>query len=240
MRLVASASVWLAQRQHDVCKVTFFLQYVFMEEIGRHEMINMSGPSFQPILIIYSHGRNPPLQPPPDLKYDLRNIPNPPKALRTTSDGRSKRLREHLLAEPKFTQTLGRAVDEIRMAMDEKLAQIAQPSTQPGPDVGASSKSEDLRATPQEGNEERRSTSPDMPPDPDEILLRVGCNCALGHHRSVAFVEELARRDWPKDWQLQIVHRDLHEKKAGSTRVKQKAAFRREKSHMESMGATSS
>lgn len=32
--------------------------------------------------------------------------------------------------------------------------------------------------------------------DEDVFILRVGCNCALGHHRSVAFVCELAARPW--------------------------------------------
>ena len=39
--------------------------------------------------------------------------------------------------------------------------------------------------------------------------LRVGCFCELGRHRSVAFVEELARRKWPSEWEVEICHRDV-------------------------------
>jgi hypothetical protein len=37
----------------------------------------------------------------------------------------------------------------------------------------------------------------------------VGCSFELGRHRSVAFVEELARREWPSEWEVQIYHRDV-------------------------------
>jgi hypothetical protein len=39
--------------------------------------------------------------------------------------------------------------------------------------------------------------------------LRVGCFCELGRHRSVAFVEELARRKWPSEWEVEVCHRDV-------------------------------
>ena len=39
--------------------------------------------------------------------------------------------------------------------------------------------------------------------------LRVGCFCELGRHRSVAFVEELSRRKWPSEWEVEIYHRDV-------------------------------
>jgi RNase adaptor protein for sRNA GlmZ degradation len=43
--------------------------------------------------------------------------------------------------------------------------------------------------------------------------LRVGCFCELGRHRSVAFVEELARRKWPSEWEVEINHRDVDQSK---------------------------
>jgi hypothetical protein len=38
--------------------------------------------------------------------------------------------------------------------------------------------------------------------------LRLGCFCARGYHRGVAFVEELARRAWAEEWGVEVVHRD--------------------------------
>jgi hypothetical protein len=62
--------------------------------------------------------------------------------------------------------------------------------------------------------------------DPETAVLRVGCNCALGHHRSVAFVEELARREWPHDWRVETVHRDVDKKRSAGTRARQKEWWR--------------
>jgi hypothetical protein len=59
----------------------------------------------------------------------------------------------------------------------------------------------------------------------DGHVLRVGCCCARGRHRSVAFVEELARRQWPKDWDVQVEHRDLCNNKGSS--AKQKSSKRK-------------
>lgn len=39
--------------------------------------------------------------------------------------------------------------------------------------------------------------------------LRVGGFCELGRHRSVAFVEELSRRKWPIEWEVEVCHRDV-------------------------------
>jgi hypothetical protein len=40
--------------------------------------------------------------------------------------------------------------------------------------------------------------------------LVVSCFFAMGHHRSVAFVEELSRMRLPKEWDVQVLHRDIH------------------------------
>lgn len=44
--------------------------------------------------------------------------------------------------------------------------------------------------------------------------LYVGCFCELGRHRSVAFVEELARKKWPSDWGVEISHRDVDQSRS--------------------------
>lgn len=46
--------------------------------------------------------------------------------------------------------------------------------------------------------------------------LSVAAFCARGHHRSVAFVEELASRRWPAEWEIRVVHRDLHRERSSN------------------------
>jgi len=44
----------------------------------------------------------------------------------------------------------------------------------------------------------------------DEVaVVRVGCLCGSGHHRSPAFAEQLGKIDWPTEWDVKIEHRDL-------------------------------
>lgn len=45
----------------------------------------------------------------------------------------------------------------------------------------------------------------------ESAVLRVGCLCGSGHHRSVAFAEQLGKIDWPEEWEVKIEHRDLTE-----------------------------
>ncbi|KAH7131969.1 hypothetical protein B0J11DRAFT_520449 [Dendryphion nanum] len=186
----------------------------------------------KPLLILYSHARTPPLNPAPDLKYDLRNIPNPPKALRAVSDGRSKRLREHLLSEEKFVERLEIVEGEVRAAMEGRIEEFGG---------GEEEQEEELRVG-REGKEENRDEQGHSDVLPNEIenlsesdedererpILRVGCNCALGHHRSVAFVCELAARAWPKTWEVRVLHRDLDRKRSGGKRQGQKAGWKKE------------
>ena len=220
-----------------------------------------------PLLIFYSHGRTPPLHPPADLKYDLRSLPNPPKALRDVSDGRSKRLRDHLLSEPKFREKLHDVEREVREAMESKIKEWGEHGGDCGRQLDDEEEGEGK--VDNEENEEQRSSSnserkvsggqseenensreekeeqhkssitTNTPSNPNTtpltpLTLRVSCNCALGHHRSVAFVHELAKLSWPKDWQVEVIHRDVDNKKkkkesstGGSTREWQKVLFRR-------------
>ena len=123
------------------------------------------------VLLLTSHAHSPPLRPPAQLKYDLRSIQNPPKALRDSHTGVSKRLREHLRSHPDFVALLDQAETDIQTAVAGLEA-----------------------ATSGEGG----------------VTLSVAGFCARGHHRSVAFVEELATRAWPSGWEVEVVHRDLH------------------------------
>ena len=175
----------------------------------------------RPTLILYSHGRTPPLNPPPDLKYDLRSIPNPPKNARDAHDGRSKRLREHLLGELKFVQKLDEVESEILEAMEAKIAETAEKLEN----------DQDCRDNREEGRENGeeegyKSLEDEDEHDPTEAVLRVGCNCALGHHRSVAFVEELARRKWPRNWSVQLIHRDIDRSRGNDKKARGKGLRR--------------
>ncbi|KAF1996131.1 hypothetical protein P154DRAFT_580224 [Amniculicola lignicola CBS 123094] len=188
----------------------------------------MTNPSpRQPLLVLYSHGRNPPLNPPPDLKYDLRNIPNPPKALRDVSDGRSKRLREHLLSEEKFVRRLEEVEREVLEAMRRKIEKFEGVGKEGGDveglkDLDDEGHGKDGEEEDEDVDDEDQDSESSIP----KVVLRVGCNCALGHHRSVAFVTELSLLPWPKDWEVQIIHRDLDKKRSGGARGSHKAAAR--------------
>jgi hypothetical protein len=37
------------------------------------------------------------------------------------------------------------------------------------------------------------------------VTLSVAAFCARGHHRSVAFVEDLATRAWPPEWEVRLL-----------------------------------
>lgn len=198
----------------------------------------------RPFLILYSHARRPPLSPAPDLKYDLRGIPNPPKALRDGSDGRSKRLREHLLTEPKFVQKLEAVEIDIRQAMQQKIEEGETTTHQKEQEQDTTTLNSLADADPERKdgedsivlqsdprgdntiNTKGKRTPTESYEVESAILLHVGCYCALGHHRSVAFVHELAQLPWDKEWTVKVHHRDLFERRSGGTRERQKAKFR--------------
>lgn len=71
----------------------------------------------QPILVLISHSHRRPLSHPPDLKFDLRKVSNPPKHIRDAYDGRSKRLREHLMHMEDFASLLEAAKSSIEEEM---------------------------------------------------------------------------------------------------------------------------
>lgn len=68
-------------------------------------------------LILVSHSHAPPLLPEPHLEFDLRKTSNPPKHIRDAYDGRSKRLREHMLASDDFCALLNTAQARIEGQM---------------------------------------------------------------------------------------------------------------------------
>jgi len=182
------------------------------------------------LLILISHAHSPPLQPPPHLKYDLRGVPNPPKAIRDAYTGVSKRLRDHMLGHNAFVELLERADFEIRKAMQKEVETWSLESNTSGDNEanededGSIPKAKDMHevgvCTSRVNNENfEGSTTEGRQSYEEEVdscpLLTVGAFCARGHHRSVAFIEELSRREWTRQWDIRVIHRDIGRERGG-------------------------
>lgn len=206
------------------------------------------------LISITSHTYAPPLQPTPDLKYDLRQLPNPDNYTRGKYDGRSKHLREWLTKEGVYVKLLlqveqdimakGRELEteveveatkeltadvknteekanteertntEVIKEADEKTVaetkennEEVEETTVEGEEV-AQDPEQTEAVEPSDAEDQDKEDKPQLPVKPPKIL-RVGVCCELGRHRSVAFIEELAKRQWPAEWAVQIVHRDV-------------------------------
>ena len=138
-------------------------------------------PPHHPYLLLVSHNRFKPGT--VDLAYDLREIPNPPSALRKAHTGLSREIQEHLMSNTRYRYLVQVAEGEIRELMERKILE----------GVAA-----DARG---------------------QAGVTVGIMCGSGHHRSVAFGEELSRRDWPDSWEIETCHRDVTEGLCGERRV---------------------
>lgn len=77
----------------------------------------ISPPTEQPTLVLISHSHRHPLSQTPNIKCDLRKVSNPPKHIRDAYDGRSKRLREHMMHMEDFTSLLEASVKGIEEKM---------------------------------------------------------------------------------------------------------------------------
>lgn len=186
----------------------------------------MANQSRQPnvVLVLTTHAHSPPLRPAPQLKYDLRTVPNPPKAIRDAYTRVSKRLRDHMLEHDVFVELLRRAEAKIRATVESmiELWKANKELVGSTPRDGVISKKDEPKNEEEEewgsdadGEEEDEngSTIEDIVDESDRLVLTVGIFCAQGQHRSVAFAEELSRISWPKEWQLIVNHRDLGQKR---------------------------
>jgi hypothetical protein len=165
-------------------------------------------PSPTILLTIFSHAHTPPLHPPPDLKYDLRPYPSPDRQARKAGDGRSKALRDWLVRvrDGIYVRLLDSAQKEVESRGEELVGMGT------GAGINAS------------GAGGERIPAEDQPPSPK--MLRVGVFCEMGRHRSVAFVEELSRRKWPREWEVEVVHRDV-DKRRKKEKGRDKSRFER-------------
>jgi hypothetical protein len=208
----------------------------------------LSEDDFRGLARLISHAHSPPLKPAPALKYDLRSCPNPPKQIRDTYTGVDKRLREHILAHEAFTAALlRRAEAEITQQMDAIKAQWLLAQTQvvkPGTTAALAPDEQTTKSLlvkvqgqgeDDNGNDDQEEDEEDDKEDDDDDgfdddsevdnthnlpNLTIRAFCARGHHGSVAFVEELARKPWPRGWEIQVLHRNLHGDAAAGAKSK--------------------
>ncbi|RDL37093.1 uncharacterized protein BP5553_04526 [Venustampulla echinocandica] len=185
-----------------------------------------------PLLLITSHGEKPPLNPPPQLQFDIRSLKTPPRHICDTHNGMSKCLQDWANADPGFISCRDAIRLEIQLAakvtLDGYKKNVLKPySKSAGVDKDtlcqrafmgeATPRTDDKETTPDTdkggdgyalSHELPESTSSFRPSEPG---LRVGINCLIGRHRSVAMAEALANMPWP-GWEVQVEHRDVWKK----------------------------
>lgn len=162
-------------------------------------------------LFSYGHANGPIVQPEDEgrpsklLAYNIRHLPNPPRNLRAKSNGLSRQLQKEFLNNDDVEAFLGRVqndlVDALRTEVDSMQSVRAV--------VGEDSLGEETINLEEESSKEYvQDTS---------VVLTVCCE--EGRHRSVAFIEELARRlsnlkngdGIAHSWKLiiRVTHRDI-------------------------------
>ncbi|KAF3910284.1 hypothetical protein ABW21_db0206213 [Orbilia brochopaga] len=181
---------------------------------------------------IYSSGAvYGPLQPPATLRYDLRKVANPPKQLRDTLDGRSKKLRNHLTNDKGFMQLLDTIhadiLHEIGLLQVDKGE--TSDATQHLQHLQSPHDAQEHNDTADEGSSgaidigEEIARAAEHESD-RKLTLTVNCFCHRGRHRSASMVEELARLRWPADIDVEVFHRDIDRSREKADRSKQRRA----------------
>jgi hypothetical protein len=110
-----------------------------------------------------------------------------------------------LLAQEVFVTLLQRAETEVRGAMEQRI-RAWEASRSAG--AGAGGGSDEERPS-EHGAERDDAGGMGVDIGEDRPVVRVGAFCAMGKHRSVAFVHEAARRAWPREWEVRVEHRDV-------------------------------
>jgi hypothetical protein len=184
-----------------------------------------------PTLVLISHGHSPPLKPEPQLRFDVRSLPNPPKHIRDAHNGTSKRLQEWMQTDAKFLARRDAIKSEIETAMmlltaAHEKKDILRLEPQHGEWTGdggghasALGQQGEVECREAARNDEKKwspgqdsADEDDDDPRDQADTLRVGIYCAMGRHRSVAMVEELAKLSWP-GWCVEVEHRDISKKR---------------------------
>ncbi|RAH50628.1 uncharacterized protein BO95DRAFT_158852 [Aspergillus brunneoviolaceus CBS 621.78] len=171
-------------------------------------------------LISYGHANGPVVQQPREarhhqtLAYNIRHLPNPPRHLRVKSTGLSRRLQKEFLQNDAVEAFLVKVQREIVNAVQESCAQPLCSTAQE--EIHEETSQTD---TPQIGDGHSRE-EPGGECTDVEIVATICCE--EGRHRSVAFVEELARRlatveegdGVLQGWVLNVnkMHRDIEDR----------------------------
>jgi len=205
-------------------------------------------PIFQPstlhpeptvLIAITSHAHAPPLQPVPDLQYDLRTLPSPgPEKYASKYDGRGKRAREWVKGEAVYVELLGRVEQEAlkrgrELELEAEQEKVAQDKAR---EENKSNVKVETEKVPESVKDDDTTVAEAADPETTEAqvvekmdaldlervedssqlatrippkVLRIGVSSEIGRDRSVAFVEELSRKKWPVEWAVEILHRDV-------------------------------
>ncbi|KAL3482558.1 hypothetical protein BJX62DRAFT_114681 [Aspergillus germanicus] len=150
------------------------------------------------------------------LAYNIRHLPNPPRHLRANgATGLSRRLQKEFLQNDSVEAYLAKVQGEIADAIREGCARVGG-AAEPEPDEKNEHGFEEGGPRADETSDEGAAFKEEG--DVDIDLIVTIC-CEEGRHRSVAFVEELARRlatlkdgyDNSEYWQLDVhvTHREI-------------------------------
>ncbi|KAK6335187.1 hypothetical protein TWF718_010624 [Orbilia javanica] len=197
---------------------------------------------------IYSSGAHyGPLKPAAPLRYDMRDVTNPPRQLRGSMDGRSKKLRDHLMNDKDFIALL----ETIQNDILQEIERLEKLECGKGKEVNVGVEG-DKEAAPtqeiQQGRDEAEQKCSidaelhdkgNVPPDEEETAseasisgdqcdsdnengptIFVNCFCQLGRHRSASMVEALARLKWPAGTDIEVIHRDIDKDRRSSGKQK--------------------
>ncbi|KAL2783918.1 hypothetical protein BJX66DRAFT_330336 [Aspergillus keveii] len=153
------------------------------------------------------------------LAYNIRHLPNPPRHLRANgATGLSRRLQKEFLQNDSVEAYLAKVQGDIADAIREEWCARVVGAHEPEPDAERNEQSFEQggpRADVASGEDDAfKEKEGDI-----DIDLVVTICCEEGRHRSVAFVEELARRlatlkdgyDNSQYWELDIhvTHREI-------------------------------
>lgn len=143
------------------------------------------------------------------LAFNIRHLPNPPRHLRASSTGLSRRLQKEFLQNDDVEPTLVKVQSDLRNAVQTGYDQLLLSTAKSKYETGESND------RPNKNLDHRQE---DDLKDPNINVVVTIC-CEEGRHRSVAFVEELARRlalfkhgdSLSRRWQLsvEVTHRDI-------------------------------
>jgi len=168
-------------------------------------------PSVIVSLFSFGHANGPIVQQPSQsschkvLAYNIRHLPNPPRHLRVNATGLSRRLQKEFLQNDNVEAFLVKVQNELVTSIKTECDLFLHST-------------ERTEQEPKEFHDSSHLTEGASLDCPDIDVIVTIC-CEEGRHRSVAFVEELARRlatfkngdDSSQNWHLSVsvTHRDV-------------------------------